>query len=198
MSEYDDDDGPTPEEHEEEMAANAAALIDGAAREPAAGTFTATVSRGEIVAIVAARFYSDLVNQSNYRDGDGMTHAVREEIRRLVGSEIGEEIKRLAAAEVIDVVADLVARGWPKTDSYGRAAGTVTIRDLVVEHFTKADNYGNREPLISKLARETVEAAIKTELAPLIEQAKVKARAVLEESFAGALKRALLEGAGLR
>jgi len=187
MSEYDDDEPeveePTPEPPAESTPA---------------GTVSATVSREELVELVAGRFYAQLCGR--YDDGgskirDGVARA----LNRLVKAAAEEEIARLVGEGVAAAVGEMLAKGWTKTDQYGQRDGTVTVQSLVVQYLTvRGGSYNDRETRLETWTKALVEEAIKKEMGPLIEQAKKQVRDVLDKNVTGAIRRALLDGAGIR
>lgn len=185
MSEYDDDEPELEDDVQPEPAEG----------ETPAGTVTATVTREEIVRIVAERFYHQL--NGHYGDKT-IAKAAKATLKKVIAEQADTEIKRIVGESMASVARELVDKGWPTTDQYGNARGTMTVREIVIGYLTYRDNYGQRFTRIEEWAKGIVDEAIKKEVAPLIEEAKQYVRKILDENVAGAIKRALLEGAGLR
>lgn len=160
-----------------------------------AGTFTATVSREEIVSIVADRFHAKM--SGYYGEVSDMRKAVQAVLSRQVREQAQEHIEQLTREAVATTVQTLIADGWEKTDSNGRTCGRVTIKDIVVGYLTKTDSY-DRESLGHKLAKELFQAAVKQHLEPLIKEAQEKVRAMMNTRVDEALRKAVLDGLGLR
>lgn len=161
-----------------------------------AGTFTATVAREEIVALVAERFFAQM--SGYYGHGDkGMREAVKDELTKLVREAAEEHIEEITRDAVSAALHDMLQNGWPKTDHHGREAGRLTVRDMALEQLTKVDGY-NRESHATKLAEEIFKETFKKELQPLVDEAKQRVRNALNKNVDEAIRTALLEGAGLR
>lgn len=162
--------------------------------ETTAGTITATVSREEIVALVAARFFSQMVQRD-----DGLNQSVRDQLSALVAEKAETAIDKVTEEKVRHVVMLMLADGWPVTDSYGRESKRETVRDRVLAILTQNDRYSGRgENQMMVWVKELFTEAVKKELAPMLEEAKAQLRKLMDQEFAGALRKALMSGAGLR
>lgn len=164
--------------------------------EAIAGTVAVQVSRDEIVRLVSERFYANLTD--NYGRGEGIRDAVQKTLARMVRDHAEATVKEITDAAIRDAVASMLSEGWPVTDSYGSEKGRLTIRQYVIDKLTKGrDSYRN-EIHLDKVTDELLQEGIKKELQPLLEQAKKRLSSLLDNTVATALKKALLEGAGLR
>lgn len=160
-----------------------------------AGTFTATVAREEIVSLVADRFLAQMTGY--YGDRESLRDTVQDQLRKLVSEAAHEHIEAITAAAVERAVGDLLENGWPKTDSYGKETGRMTVKELVLKGLTEHNSY-DRETKAFTLAKRFFEEAIKKDIDPLIKETQQKLRALLNTKVDEALRTALLSALGLR
>lgn len=164
--------------------------------ETIAGTVSVDVSRDEIVKIIAERFYANLAD--NYGRGEGIRDVVKKTLARMVRDRAEAVINEITDKAVMDAVGSMIAEGWPVTDSYGSERGRMTIKQYVIEKLTKQRDSYQRETPIDKAVDALLNEGLRKELNPLLEQAKERMSKLLDNTVATALKKALLEGAGLR
>jgi len=164
--------------------------------ETIAGTVSVQVSRDEIVKLVAERFYANLAD--NYGRGDGIRDVVKKTLARMVRDRAEAAISEITDKAVMDAVGSMISDGWGVTDSYGREQGRMTIKQYVIDKLTQSSSSYRNETPIDKAIETLLNAGIQQELKPLLEQAKERMSKLLDNTVATALKKALLEGAGLR
>lgn len=167
--------------------------------EPPAGstpavTFTLTLAREEIVQLAAERLFAQL---NGYDERADMRSRVNDALQELVRETVKEHVERLTEEAVKAALSDALTNGWPKTNQYGQETGRVKVKDLALEHLIKVDGY-DRENVAQKLAKKIFEETFKKELQPLVDEAKQRVKGALNNGIEGALRKALLEGAGLR
>jgi hypothetical protein len=164
--------------------------------ETLAGTVSVQVSRDEIVRLVSERFYANLTD--TYGRGEGIRDAVKKTLARMVRDRADEAITKITDAAIHDAVASMLSDGWSVTDSYGREQGRMTIKQFVIDKLTKRVSSYRDEIQLDKVTDSLLQDGIAKELQPLLNQAKERMSKVLDNTVATALKKALLEGAGLR
>lgn len=96
---------------------------------------------------------------------------------------------------------DIIEKGWVETDQYGKPKGERrTLRDMMTDALTKAtgDHYSsNREPLVAKILKETLSAAITANFANDISAAQKQLKAMLDAEVKTKLATALKQALGL-
>jgi hypothetical protein len=85
----------------------------------------------------------------------------------------------------------------PETDSYGSVKRVVPWRDFVVGQLVRGDSYGRRAKL-DDIAKESVEAMLKGQLAGLLTELATKVRDQVDELLGAKIKEAVRTAAGIK
>jgi histone H3/H4 len=161
-----------------------------------AGTVSVQVGRDEIIKLVAERFYANIADTRDARNA--MNAAVEKTLTRMIKKAAEERINAICDAEIHKAVGDMFANGWSKTDQYGNPKGTVTVKQVVIDNLTSKGDSHYDKSFVQKSSAELFERLLKQEITPHVEAAKAQLKALLDKTVAESLKKALLEGAGLK
>ncbi len=119
---------------------------------------------------------------------------IRDTVAKQVDHCVGEITTNLLRAEVEAIVAE----GWRETDTYGDATGrTITLRQRVAKTLDGRDQY-SRERHLDKLFTETLNAALRKELAEELQAARTAFRAKVDAVLNAKLHEALRDSLGLK
>ena len=132
-----------------------------------------------------------LINGGEYHAGleDRVQEAVEARVRKLELAGIDAAIRD----QVADQVREVIASGWPTTNSYGEPTGKVTtLKERIVSVLTERQgaNYGHtNESLVEKLVREAVAGELGKALKVELDRAQAEIRAAVD----GLIKERLAE-----
>jgi len=102
--------------------------------------------------------------------------------------------QRARVAELDKIIAD----GWDQTSCLGERTGKkITIGGLVLEKIQGKDGY-DKSTLVDRIVATKFDSALKTELQPIVEEAKKKFRASIDNIMQTKLQAVLKESLGLK
>lgn len=131
---------------------------------------------GEIVGEAGIRLGDAIVAKlvAEVKQGSGWHDGVRSRVKQIRDEEI-----RVACR---DVIADAMSQPLAATNSFGERTGApTTLREMIFKEAQKAlgttgNRYDQDKSLIEKVIKTEVEAALKKELQPILDGAKVRVR----------------------
>lgn len=150
FSEYDD----PPEPTEEEMSASD---TQHAVKEAPQIAITGLTPEAIQIVVEAAV-------ERNYRLRERAEEAVDSAIDKAVAAGVDDAMKRLAEEMLRPAIAEVIANGWQKTDSYGQPVGTrQTLAQRITEYLFEHDRYSGRGTKIDVLFKEELDKALRSE-----------------------------------
>lgn len=145
------------------------------------------------------QFEGHLVGKILERVQRSVIERVEKKIGEAINGAVMEQIVAVTAAKIEPLVAEIVERGWPMTDTYGAAIGTKSLAMMVREIATapRRDSYSNKEPLIAEHIKTMVADLVQKELRPAAEEWRKAMRAQLDASLTEAVAKAMRQAMGI-
>jgi phenylpyruvate tautomerase PptA (4-oxalocrotonate tautomerase family) len=185
MSEYDD----PPESTEEEIAA----FETEKAVEHAPG-ITITGLTPEAIQIVV-----EAAVERNYRLQERVGEAVDKAVKKAISAGIDDAMRRLAEEALRPAIAEVIANGWQKTDSYGQPQGPKqSLAQRITEFLFERDRYSGNGTVIDKVFKEELDKALKTEAGKAFQEALASFKGKVDTEINGRIISAVRSVMGLK
>lgn len=172
-------------------------------------TFTINIDEDRLVFAVANQIAA-MHSQEYDEDGEPIATSgrktiedrVRQAVMKMVRDAVEAEVTKVTEASVKEAVDACLAEGWQKTNNYGEPSGPrMDLKARIGELLVKMQDNGyssSRTNLVESIIKAQAEAAFKTEFAPVIADAKVKFKALLDGTISATLAETLKSALGLR
>lgn len=131
-----------------------------------------------------------------------VAESIREDLdsklQKMVEKEIGKAIHAVTEKKLGAALDKIIADGWDQTSCLGERTGKkITIGGLVLEKIQGKDGY-DKSTLVDRIVATKFDSALKTELQPIVEEAKKKFRASIDNIMQTKLQAVLKESLGLK
>jgi hypothetical protein len=146
----------------------------------------------DVNSIIAKTFERDeegeLIGETGVRLGDAVADKLVAEVRKGSGwhDDIKSRVKQIRDEEIRvacrDAIADALNQPLAATNSFGERTGApTTLREMIFKEAQKAlgttgNRYDQDKSLIEKVIKTEIEAALKKELQPILDEAKAQVR----------------------
>lgn len=185
--EYEDDEPSESElnEHEAEKA-----VLE-------APTVSITGLSAEAVRLIVRASVEAIFNEG-YRDH--VRDLMREKVDKEVKLALQSSLDELAAEALRPRVAEILARGWTETNSYGEPKGQPKTLDAMLRAalFSENSYHNARQGLAVQMFEQALQKELNGELGAALKEAKAKVRGMVDEAVMGKFQLALREGLGLK
>lgn len=109
-----------------------------------------------------------------------------EALEERIQGEVDAAVKELSVEKLREKVEDIIAKGWPKTDGYGREIGRHTLGEMVLKYVSKEDYHNPVETQV----RDAVNKALNADIGRLLAEAKKRLEGLLNASIDAKLRAA--------
>lgn len=141
-------------------------------------------------------FRKSLIEQAAYLifERSGL-EAIEERVREIAEERVKDKLDEIAESALAPLVAEVIATGWPRTNSYGEPVGNrIGVRERIGELLGVGRRDGRSGDWLDQRLHEALNGEFKKE----IEAARAKFRAALDEALTAKLRDTLREALGLR
>lgn len=131
------------------------------------------------------------------RISERVSERVDAEIETAVQAAVIGQVEKIGRSAIAKAVADVLAEGWPRTDSYGSVSGKATLKDRISELLNGRDRYNSSEKWLQELVKKTTEEYLKGEFKKDIDAAREKLRSEVDGVTRAKLNEALRTALGV-
>jgi len=151
----------------------------------------------QIEGAAAANIEEQIIELAVSRIEKRANEAIRGAIKDQVTKSIDAAVKDAVGARLKDECATILADGWPVTDNYGNVQKQVSLRDRVREIAMPPRDSYHRDNMIRNLMQQNIEQVLATQFKDVLDEAKAKFKAQVDEFLSAKLTDGLRTALGL-